>query len=194
MRSFDIYDFNLFDKFHTRVINWLDASLLILLGPSLIFSLTVRGNKFWRISALIRGIGRGPHEGPESRKCAEQAIRVGRKLFRMASTVIMSIIIYFYFATFSQQGVRQRTTTCVCAGVEKGAGLVVALCAVSSFIKYIDSLLLITVSKVIFYLQSLQMMLCPFLSIRHPLGLINLNVSSLFIASIYQICLKKSNW
>lgn len=121
MRSFDIYDFNLFDKFHTRVINWLDASLLILLGPSLIFSLTVRGNKFWRISALIRGIGRGPHEGPESRKCAEQANRVGRKLFRMASTVIMSIIIYFYFATSSQQGVRQNTTTCVC-GSGKGGG------------------------------------------------------------------------
>lgn len=80
----------------------------------------------------------------------------------------MSIIIYFYFATFSQQGVRQGTTTCVCvcvcAGVAKGAGLVVALCAVSTFIKYIDSLLLITVSKVIFYLQSLQMMLGPFLS------------------------------
>lgn len=79
----------------------------------------------------------------------------------------MSIIIYFYFATFSQQGVRHNDDVCVCVGVKKGAGLALALCAVSPFIKYIDSLLLITVSKVIFYLQSLQMMLCPFLSTNH---------------------------
>jgi len=56
MRSFDIYGLNLFDKFPTHVINWLDECLILVLSlnlipslipsPSLSLFISSYGNKF----------------------------------------------------------------------------------------------------------------------------------------------------